>query len=200
MEVSMRSLVFTSMYAVIFGAALGMFYDVFRILRIIFGVSEYGGRPPHCRLYKKGIPDLFSGKRGKAFSSVFVCITDIFYFVLSGIAFILFLYCFNYGRFRWFILLFTVLGFRLYYLSVGKAVIAVSGALSEFVKLFLNTVLFALLYPFRAAARLLSRFFRKTVRPAVFSIVFTIDKCRLKRYTLKCIKKIDKIVDKWVDV
>ena len=194
----MRSLVLTSLYAAVFGYFIGAFYDVFRILRIVFGVSPSVSSSRFDRLYKKGIPDVFSKERGKVFSAIFVGVTDVIFLTLSGVAFILFLYCFNYGKFRWFILATAVLGFRLYYLTLGKAVIFSSCFISDTLKLVLNFAVFLICYPFRLFSRLAAAFWQKTVSPRINSIALTIDKCRSKRYTLKRMKEIDDLVDKWV--
>jgi len=194
----MRSLVLTSLYATVFGYFIGAFYDVFRITRIVFGVSRSAVSHRFDRLYKKRIPDVFSKERGKVFSAIFVCVTDIIFLTLSGVAFILFLYCFNYGKFRWFILASAVLGFRLYYLTLGRAVVFSSGFISDTLKLALNCTVYLLCYPLRLFSRISSAFWQKTVRPRINSIALTIDKCRSKRYTLKRMKEIDDLVDKWV--
>ena len=200
MEVSMKSLLLTSLYAVLLGVIIGIVYDVFRILRVLAGVTASSGGLKIKNRMSKLFPDVFSRQRGRVFSCVFTAVTDFVFILLFTIVFILFLYCFNYGKFRWFILVFTFVGFRLYYVSFGRVVISLSGLISDSVKLLLNAVLFVIMYPFRVLLQFFLYAARKTVIPFVTRIWTAIDKRRQKRYTFKCIGKINDIVNEWVDV
>ena len=196
----MKALILTSLYAAILGMFIGLIYDVFRILRIVSGVSPGSLISKRKTVFGNRMPDIFSRRRGKVFSSLFVAVTDVLFFSVSSVAFVLFLYCFNYGRFRWFILVFTVAGFRLYYLTVGKAVISSSGLICDLIKLVMNALLYLILLPLRMFFRLITLILRKTFIPFVTRIGLTIDKCRLKRYTLKCTEELKDIINEWVNV
>lgn len=85
------------LYAIVFGAALGILYDLFRILRMSFS----------------------SGK-------VMVFFQDVTYGAVSGFLMYLFCFIFNNGEVRAYLLIGSVLGFIIYYFSVGSIVMKVS--------------------------------------------------------------------------
>ncbi len=196
----MKALLLTSLYAAVLGLFIGALYDVVRILRVMTGVSATRASSRVRTTLREGWPDVFSFSGSRAFSSVFTAVTDVVFLAVFAATFVLFLYCFNYGRFRWFILASTLAGFRLYYLSVGRVIISVSGYIANVLKLVLNSALFLLIYPFRALFKLLLSLARKTVVPLAESAVSAIDKRRSKRYTLRCMGKINDIINGWVDV
>ncbi len=194
MEVSMSSLLRTSLYALILGGSIGALYDCVRILRVLFGVSEYTDRKRFEKVYSRGLCNVFKSARGGVFSIVFVALTDILFFISSSCAFVLFLYCFNYGIFRWFILLSCIAGFRIYYLTFGKVVISFSGMIADVLKLLINFAVFAAVSPLKFLLRSAVRVFNKTLCPLIRNIRRAIDKRRSVRYTLKCIESLSDFV------
>ncbi len=192
----MSSLARTALYALTFGIFLGAVYDLVRILRIIAGVSDYGVDIRFSGTYSGKIKNLFSGNRSRIFSSVFVAVTDFAFFMFAGISFILFLYCFNFGIFRWFILLSAILGFRLYYISIGRAVISLSGNIASVILFIINTLIYIAMIPARKAAKLLSAIFSAVVENTFARLKRSIDKKHGKCYTHKCIKELDKFIEK----
>lgn len=191
MEISMSALSLNCLYSAVLGVFLGALYDAVRLIRIVFGVSSYSDKRREFSIYSKGVFNIFSRKRGKVFTSVFLAVTDLLFFFLSAVAFILFLYVFNFGIFRWFFLLFAVIGFLIYYNSVGKLFVSVSTVISSYVMLALNVTLFAVLFPFK----ILFHALRSLIKPLIAKIIAAIDKSKNKRYTLKCIDKLKKFTD-----
>lgn len=190
----MTHLVGVTVKALALGVVLGAVWDIVRIIRVIFGVSSYGKQPRRFPLYKRGVKDVFSAKRGKVFSYVFVAVTDVIYFTAASVVFILFLYVFNYGIFRWFIFIACIVGFLAYYNSLGRAVILVSTGIADYVKLFLNLLIFVILYPVKLSTRLIVLILRKTALPVIKRAESSIDKCKKRRYTLRCIEKLPEFV------
>lgn len=82
------------LYSVGFGFILGFIYDIFRIIRILVIKNN------------KAIP-----------------IQDIAYFLLCAVLTFVFLLVVNNGRFRFNILVALVLGFAVYYLTLGRFVL-----------------------------------------------------------------------------
>lgn len=89
----------------VMGAALGVVYDFFRVLRIVFPIAS-----------KKAI----------------LCLCDIIFMLICGTAVFVFDLMFCRGQVRFFCLLGTALGFILYLLSLGSVV---TGCLKSIVKL-----------------------------------------------------------------
>lgn len=100
------------LYAVALGAILCTVYDVFRIIRIAFG--------------------------GKI-TAVFV--EDIIFSVIALMLTFIFVVAFNSGELRFFILLGEMIGFTLYYFTLGKLTMSVSKAIISTIKKLLNLLL-----------------------------------------------------------
>ena len=80
-------------YSLLFGCFLCFVYDIIKIVRmLLFGEGRINGF-------------------ASALSAVFLQITDFIYMLFGGVSFSIFLYYFNSGRFRWYLLLGTVLGY-----------------------------------------------------------------------------------------
>ena len=193
MNISMTELLLTSFRAVLLGVAVGALYDVFRIIRIVFGTGTSSGEPSRfSRIYSKGVRDLFSRHRGKIFDISFTAVTDVAFCICAAVMFILFLYAFNHGVFRWFILLSLLIGFRLYYLSFGRAVIKLSKTMSDILKLIVNVSLYIIYFPL---TQVLSLIVRKVFAPIFGNIKKCIDKRRRRRYTLYSIDRLERFVN-----
>ena len=80
-------------YALVLGAILGIFYDIFRIIRLLFGARNLG-----------------------------MFIQDIIYFLISGFITFLFVLIFNFGESRFYILAGEALGWCIYHVSVGDVI------------------------------------------------------------------------------
>ena len=189
----MSSLAATSLKAVFLGILLGFLYDLLRLIRCIAGSGSPIGKKASDFLYSHGIRDVF--KSSRSFEKLFTALTDVIFCVLSTVAFILFLYAFNYGRFRWFILLSVAAGFRLHYISFGKAARTVTDTVSGYIKTVVNVALYALFVPLKAAVRGI-RFISKTIFSPVFGkFKKRLDKRRNRRYTLYSIERLDDFVN-----
>lgn len=78
-------------YSCLFGIVLGVFYDIFRIIRLFFA----------CRYWN-------------------IFIQDILYFSFSGIMTFLFILSINFGEVRFYILAGEAIGWIIYYLTIGE--------------------------------------------------------------------------------
>ncbi|MBR6918671.1 MAG: spore cortex biosynthesis protein YabQ [Clostridia bacterium] len=195
MEVSMSGLLQTSLYALVLGIAFGALYDVVRVIKTVAGVAlYYPGKTSFNKIYERGVVNIFSAKRGKIASSVITAVLDVLFFTFAGVSFVLFLYCNNYGIFRWFILFCAAAGFRLYYISLGKVTVYFFERVSELVKLLLNLALFAFIYPFRKLYRVIHKVFLSRAVKLFRRLFAALDKKRKKRYTLKCISKLSEFI------
>lgn len=111
----MFSELYIFIYSCLFGAFLGIIYDLFRLFRVLF----------LCKFW-------------------FVFIQDIFYFLISGIGTFLFILYFNFGEIRFYILLGEAIGWMIYYLTLGYIFYRYSSKIAKFMKmktlLFYNNI------------------------------------------------------------
>lgn len=166
MTVSMAALARMTFYAFLLGIALGAVYDLFRITRVMLGVS-YGGRSAE-HLYSREYPLIGKLKRKsgglkKGLLSVFVAVGDILFSVLAALSFSVFIYYTNDGIFRFQALLALVGGFILYYKTVGALVISFAEIICIFLKIIAKIFVYAIAIPlgimYNILVRLLKRFF-----------------------------------------
>lgn len=195
MTVSMSALLLTSARAVILGLFFGVLYDVVRIMKCLLCVVKYGSRRRFARVYDKGVYDIFPSNNSGVVSYILTAVFDVIYFIAVTVSFVLFLYAFNHGIFRWFILLSCGAGFAAYHVTVGRLVIRVTDASSDFLRLIINLAVFVLSLPVLYAARLSEKLYSRLLSPLINKITSRIDKLRNRRYTFKCIKELDKFFD-----
>ena len=90
------------MFSLVFGCFFGLIYDLIRVVRKLI---VYDGKSKICRAISR---------------FVFVQLSDIVYFLLLAVSFCIFLFYFNSGRFRWYLLFSLLIGFFGYDLTIGK--------------------------------------------------------------------------------
>lgn len=152
MAVSMTVIARMTLYAFFLGIALGAFYDLVRISRVLAGVS-YGGKSAE-RFYEKKYPLIGKLKRKKGalrkgFTEIFVAVGDILFFTFAGIVFAVFIYYTNDGIFRFHALFASALGFLLYHGTLGVIIISFAEIISIFLKIFIKIFLYAIAFPFK---------------------------------------------------
>ena len=119
MGISVSQQTMTFLQSLLLGAALGMLYDVFRILRLL-------------------IPS------GKVISFV----EDIVYFLLCGVISFAFLIAVNNGIIRAYLLAGELLGAVLYYFTLGKFIYRIADKIITLIKKFLALLYRIFLSPF----------------------------------------------------
>ncbi len=92
------------MFSLVLGCFFGLIYDIIRVFRKLL---IYDGKSKICRVVSK---------------VVFVQLSDIVYFLILAVSFCVFLFYFNSGRFRWYLLFSLLAGFFGYDLTIGKLV------------------------------------------------------------------------------
>ncbi len=116
--VSQQTLQF--LLSVVLGAGLGVVYDIFRVLRIVFPTAR-----------KKGA----------------VCAADIIFMIICGIAVFLFSAMFCRGQVRFFCIFGAAPGFILYMLTIGHFVAGIFKAVASAVSKVLQKVYSAVFVP-----------------------------------------------------
>lgn len=122
MEVSMNQLALSTLLSVVLGAALGVVYDVFRFIRVLFSVKV---RSPFG---KKGIRPYFEW--------IFTAVGDLVFMMIVAVCLCVFFFLTGDGRVRIYPLAGAFLGFEIYYHTLGRLFIGIVDFLAEKVKQF----------------------------------------------------------------
>ncbi len=104
-------------YSVVLGFALGVVYDVFRIIRMMFCV-------PSLMISR----ELKGRERTGLLANTVVFVCDILFFLVSACICAIFIFHANHGRVRGIALFASLIGFIIYYNTVGRLITLVSGA------------------------------------------------------------------------
>ncbi len=122
------------LHSFFFGILLGILNDVNRIVRVFFGVSY--SQKSFRSLYARDLPLIHrplvrreQGKVKKGALSVLIFFQDLLLLTVGGVGTVLLQYQYNSGRFRFFCLPAMILGFVLYYFTVGRGVMLISEAI-----------------------------------------------------------------------
>ena len=134
----------SSAWALLLGAFLALCYDALRLLRIV--LLGCGMRRP--KVFEKLPPKRGDNEKPPFISMLLVNIGDILYSLFAAAAFSVFIYWFSMGRFRWYLMLCTVVGFALYRLSLGRLVMKCLGWIAGAVRSLTEAVLWLCVRPF----------------------------------------------------
>lgn len=135
MDLSVNIQLWQFVYALLFGAFLGVFYDVFRIIRNIIN----------------------NGK-------MLIIFEDIIYLFVSSVLTFCFAFFINNGQLRFFIIIGIVLGLIVYYFTVGFIVMKSVNFIILLLKKIFGFVFALIIFPFVKIFILLKPFLRKTLK------------------------------------
>ena len=168
MEISPIALARWCAYAFLFGLLLGAVHDGCRLIRILCGGSC--GSERFQAWYEEPLPIIHrpirTRKKGKVWHAGMVILTlvgDILFFLVAAIGTVLLQYEHNNGSFRLFALLCEIVGFFLYYFTVGKLVTMLSEGIVFCLKAFFLIAFFIISYPFRRIFSFLSKKIKKII-------------------------------------
>lgn len=139
MEVSQKVLALALLYSAGVGAALGVLYDVFRIIRVAMKPSP--GMPAALKSVYDVIGDTV------------IFAEDILFSVSAALVVTVFLFHINDGQLRWFVLAGAGTGFTLYYVTIGHLVILCAEAIISFIRMIIRFVLSLTVIPAIKAVR-----------------------------------------------
>jgi len=108
------------------GICIGIFFDIFRILRRSFKTSDF-----------------------------ITYIEDIIFWILSGLTTLYFIFAFNNGEIRLYIFLGIILGISIYILSVSKYFIRINVKIINAIKDTLTKILTIILYPIKKITKII---------------------------------------------
>lgn len=178
--VSMTELARMIALAFVFGAVMGAVYDVFRITRVLIGVS-YGGRSAD-HLYQIEYPLIGKLKKKdngikRGFTDIIIGIGDIIFCLLAGSAFSVFIYYTNDGIFRFHAFFASFLGFVVYYKTLGALIISFAEIIAIFLKIIIKILLYAIAFPFRIMYNIFIKLLRK-----VFGAPFALARLKISAF------------------
>lgn len=161
MEISFAHQLWVFIMSFIVGIFYGVIYDFIRIIRCLLGI-RYNTKI--IKVFDKVQLPLIkkTNKNKKRYNSlkenVIIVVTDIAYFFVITVFTSIFVYSVNNGRARWFMYVMFILGFMLYYFTVGRLVILLSGMITFFIRAIFAYVLFFIRAPFIPLVRGLRAF------------------------------------------
>ncbi len=153
--------------SLLFGIFLGILYDVVRILRMMFGVEyrqiKMQEKPKVVLPYIQSFFDKIKHAPKEKSVKIFLCASDILYFLLAGGCYAVFLFAENEGIFRLFSLFALFFGFLAYYFTLGKVVMQLSKVILFAFQVAVAYLVFFFFLPIRYLYRGVVFIGRKTV-------------------------------------
>lgn len=165
------------------GAIVGAIYDIHRIIRVWFGVRYTHNRPERLLsrplpLLRRPLAEIRQGRLKKSLLSVVIFFQDILLFCVAGIGVAVLNYTFNDGRFRFYSVVALLVGFLLYYFTLGKLVIFIS----EWIVFFLRAAFLVLFYLLMKPFVLIWKFLGKNIAKVRSNLWKALAKRRKKMY------------------
>jgi len=151
------------LYAFGFGFLLGVFYDVFRVIRLAFT----------------------AGKR-------FIFVQDMIYVMACAVASFLFFLVINNGTVRGYAFLAELLGWLVYYFSLGAVAIRVSALAVRFIRRLFYILSRPFIFVYRIIVRIITkiwRLFKKTSKKIAKKLKFLLQLYKGMVYNLRNIIK-----------
>ncbi len=144
------------LYSAVFGVVMSLIYTLIKILRITVGVTK--GKKIKLKLHGPWRSVHLPKCKG-LLSVIFVHIIDILYLIFAAVAFCIFVFAFNHGRIRWYLLLSALAGFVAWYYSLGKVIMYVSEYIVYVVKSFTKLLIYVIMLPIGLAVKPVKRIF-----------------------------------------
>jgi hypothetical protein len=138
------------LYAFALGAALGVFYDVLRIFRLLLGLRPNAKETPRVKLPLVGAVGR-PGRGGGFFAAAVTFVCDVLFFAVATAVYNVLVFHAANGQNRWFFTLAAIAGFAVYLLTVGRLTVRASGLIRFALSALFAYVFFFLSLPFRAA-------------------------------------------------
>ena len=188
MEISPILLAKLLLYSVLWGGIVGALYDVNRIVRVFFGVryskkhfdSLYSLRLPFSKK-EISLKNKTDKTKGKFIKGAVVLFGDLLSVTVAAVGIVVLNYSYNDGRFRAFTVIGTLVGFLIYYFSLGKLVMLACEPLAFLIKYAICAVFVILGYPIKFFLYFLLKFVRKIC----FLLRLALEKRRKKVYNIK---------------
>lgn len=148
MGISQYHLLIFVLYSLLVGAALGVVYDFFRILRISTEISPKLRAKLNLKTRKK---------RTEFFKCAVIFIQDILFWLICSVAVTVFIYHVNNGRIRGIALICSLAGFFIYYNTIGRLVIYIAEYIILFIQMAIRAIYLITVKPLFGFTRLICR-------------------------------------------
>ena len=182
MEISQIMLTVLLLYSFFFGAAVGVFYDGCRMLRVLAGkrYAKRGYKRLDSLKYPAVKVNLFKPKENGVLQSVLTFLGDMICVLFCTCGIIVLNYSYNSGRFRFFTLLGVVIGFFVYKYTVGRLIMLIAEPIVLLVRFVVVSIFIILCVPFYKFGYILCNFVKKII--SLYS--FTLEKKEKKLYNI----------------
>lgn len=134
MEISQIDLFLLFLYSVATGAVLGVIYDAIRVTRALFLSENERYLKIELPIIKKAAYPKSAKKLSRVAADIFIAAGDFVFMLTAAVAIILVAYVRNMGRMRWLIPTGVAVGFVLYYYTIGKLILKISGFLAFLIR------------------------------------------------------------------
>ncbi len=157
MEISQAGLLRLFLSALLTGVALGAVYDILRALKTLAFAEEVSEKYREIELPLVGVC-AYRTKMGafkKSVYLIYTAVSDILFFVIGAVFSVILAYSENSGRMRWMILVGMVLGFLIYYRTIGKLTGKISALTAFLLRAAAVYVYFCISAPIKALIRII---------------------------------------------
>lgn len=182
MEISQTLLALLLFKSFVFGGICGVFYDLNRIVRVLFGVKY--SKKAYDKLYAVKLPivrkKVSMGEKSGALQAIVINVGDFLCVIFAAVGIIILNYAYNSGRFRFFTVIGMGVGFIIYRYTVGKLVIAVAEPIAFIFKYFLLSIILIFSCPFVKAGSHIGKFVKKII----YLYSFTLEKKKKELYNI----------------
>ena len=185
MEISPLMMAWLLRCSFFFGAAVGVFYDLNRIIRVLLGVRY--SKKAFDRLFSLRLPilkrSLGLGQKRKmgAGMNIIVFLGDVLTFLFGAVGLIVLNYSYNSGDVRFFSVFGVVLGFVIYYNTFGRLIILVLEPIAFLVKYVILSFFIIIGWPFFGFGKNIAKYTKKIL----FLYTFTLEKRKEKLYNVR---------------
>ena len=149
MNISQSQLALLYVNAVLLGAGLGFFYDLFRVVRILLGERFLIAG---CRFDETKLPLLQARGEKKKYAKIrkiVIFAGDFLFCIVSSVAMILLFYRMNNGKIRFWAFPMTGVGFYLYRITLGKFVMLCAETVAFLLETAVRCFFFLVTFPFK---------------------------------------------------
>jgi hypothetical protein len=149
--------------AFVCGVAMGMYYDVLRIVKLLFSSESAAGRA------------------AKMFRATVTFFTDLIFWLTFGIVSIMLIYRISGGVFRGLVYLGMLMGAAIYHLTVGKLTLKIISFAVSFFKKVIRAIIKVIIFPFVMIFRGVFSLYRLTIGKIIGKIINRVKEARLAR-------------------
>lgn len=127
MEIFIQKQLINIVYSLIIGLIFGGLYDIIRIVHIFCGIASYSGE--RHKMKEGAVP------------FVLFFLLDAVYMLTVTVLFSIFIYAFESGNYRWYLLAGVIFGMLLYFLTVGRLMMFFAESIVRFLRMIFRLII-----------------------------------------------------------